>query len=73
MQDYGAHILKCNKNKPRCLVFFVVVFFTKCNNSPCLKTTTSRQEHAQKYGRERKSGGEREEKVFTAVVGQRFL
>lgn len=53
--------------------FFNQPLQANCNNSPSLKTATPQQENAQKHGRERKSGGEREEKVFTAVVRQRFL
>lgn len=84
MQDYGLHILKQKQaTMSQCLSLFClfdclfVCFYQtlqpKCNNSPHLKTATPRQENAQKYRRERKSGGEREEKVFTAVVKQCFL
>lgn len=48
MQDYGTHILKCNKNKPRCLVFFVVFFTKLCSPNAITQPALRLQHHDRK-------------------------
>lgn len=80
--NYGARTSSKagNKNIPRCRIHRL----TKLQQSPAppedtlappSATTGRNAERGKKKndGRERKRAGEREEKVFTAVVRQRFL
>lgn len=74
--NYGAHTSSkaCNKNIPWCRIHR----FTKLQQLLAPPEDSAAKRHNRKTpkendGRERKSAGEREEKVFTAVVRQRFL